>query len=353
MNQNNNFKFYPILALLLISIPSIFTINAYSINNINNNIENYNLKYYDNIIKNFLKHENFTINKIAIDSDNFNNIKPSSIKDIKDKIFKSNQINEPVDLYRIMRLISQFQIYPNSEVNNACKVIDISKTPQAHIEKEFKALILNSKMPSLGIRWLQDINRLKEVFPEIWATVYNERNSPTHPEGTVFEHSMQSLDSSALLHYNNQQEKLIVMISALCHDLGKVDTTTCKYGKITSPGHASYGMIPTKNMLNRIIKDKKLIQAIATLVKWHMDPVQFIRQSFDLDQYRKLASDLNQESYGYVNISMLIKVSIADKQARNPDINVPLKKNIDWLDEFKNKAKEAGVLYKPYKKPII
>jgi tRNA nucleotidyltransferase (CCA-adding enzyme) len=227
--------------------------------------------------------------------------------------------------------------------------MDISKVSKERIEQEFNKLLLQSKRPSLGFRWLESIGRLFEILPELYNTINVKQDPLWHPEGTVFEHLMQSLDSSALLKYSSDQEKLVVMLSALCHDLGKVNTTIWQNGHIKSPGHALAGVSLSKSLLSRITDNKKLIKTVSVLVKCHMRPGQLINSVAKLNAYKRLALDLNNESKGNANIDMLLKLAIADQQGRNPNSHQPLNERVKWIDKFKEKVKEANIFYEPEK----
>lgn len=304
-----------------------------------------------------LRRRDLTINAIAIDLLNFELIDPfNGIEDIKNKILRSPDINffkeDPLRFYRVMQFISRFQMYPDTDLNNLCMSMDISQVSKERIEQEFKKLLLKSLQPSLGLRWLKDIGRLKEILPELYETIYTKQDPKWHPEGSVFEHLMQSLDSSANLKYKNQEEKLIVMLAALSHDLGKTKTTIFKDGHIVSPGHASAGVELTKSMLSRVFDNKKLIKTVSTLVKAHMRPGQLINSNAKISAYKRLAVDLDSESLKNANIDMLLKLAIADQLGRNPNSNRPLSYKIDWIEKFKEKVKEAEVLDKP-EKPLL
>lgn len=308
-------------------------------------------------IKEALKRRDLTINSIAIDLMNFNIIDPfNGINSIKDKILRSPDINffeqDPLRFYRVMQFISRFEMSPDHELNKVCKSMDISTVSKERIEQEFKKLFLKSKKPSLGIRWLKAIGRLKETLPELYDTIEIKQDPEWHPEGSVFEHLMQALDSSALLNYKNPEEKLTIMLAALCHDLGKINTTIFQNGHIRSPGHALAGVPIAKTLLYRITQNKKLIKTVIALIKCHMRPGQLINSPAKLSAYKRLATDLSFESGGHANIDMLLKLAITDQQGRNPNLHIPLKTRAEWIDKFKEKVKEANVFYLP-EKPIL
>lgn len=305
-------------------------------------------------IKEALKRRDLTINAIAIDLIKLELVDPfNGVKDIKEKVLRSPDINffqdDPLRFYRVMQFISRFQMWPNSELNNICQNMNIKDVSIERIDQEFKKLLLKSNIPSLGIRWLQDINRLKDILPELYNTTKVPQDPLWHPEGHVFEHLMQSLDASALLKYKNNEEKLTIMLAALSHDLGKVKTTIkIPDGHIRSPGHDEAGEPLTKSMLKNIITNKHLIKTVSILVKYHMRPMQFIKSNASLSAYKRLAYQLNS----FANLDMLIKLLISDLQGRNGKSHFPLNKTMELATQFKEKAIQAKVLLEP-EKPIL
>jgi tRNA nucleotidyltransferase/poly(A) polymerase len=100
--------------------------------------------------------------------------------------------------------------------------MDISKVSKERIFQEFEKLFLKSKKPSLAFQWLDEIGRLQTVMPELYATKGTLQHSVYHPEGDVFEHTKQAVDGAALAQYASDDERLLMVLAALCHDLGKL-----------------------------------------------------------------------------------------------------------------------------------
>jgi tRNA nucleotidyltransferase (CCA-adding enzyme) len=164
-----------------------------------------------------------------------------------------------------------------------------------------------------------------------------------HPEGDVFEHTMQSVDAAAQISkkYDHESDRLVLLYAALCHDLGKVTTTKTIDGVIKSIGHEKESKKYARTMLRRITHNADLIEAVSSLVLYHMMPLQFTTNKAGIAAYQRLANKLSR----LVNMSMLIDLCIADKRGRNGNSHDPL--DIDFSDVaiFKEKAEQAGVLY--------
>jgi tRNA nucleotidyltransferase (CCA-adding enzyme) len=216
------------------------------------------------------------------------------------------------------------------------------------IELEFDKLFLKSKRPSLGIRWLAKIGRLSEILPELADTMNIAQDPDWHPEGNVFEHTMQALDAAAVMPCEGDQEKLTLLYGALCHDLGKALTTEKVNGRWVSYEHEIKGIPLAKQMLHRLTRRVELIDAVGKLVHYHMAPGTFVDQGAKPPAYKRLANKLAPE----VTISLLAKLALADKRGRNPQGHEPLKTDFPELDEFLEKAAAAQVTIKP-EEPVL
>lgn len=263
---------------------------------------------------------------------------------IRDKILRTPDARffaeDPLRLFRVMQFISRFDMKPDETLNELCKTMDISDVSRERIELEFHKLFLRSKYPSLGIRWLKEIGRLQEILPELAAIIGVEQDSSWHPEGDVFEHSMQALDAAAQLPIENEHKRLVLLYAALCHDLGKVDTSAQKEGKITSYGHPESGIPKAQSMMKRITNNQILITAVKKMVGYHMIPYQLVTQKSSLAAYKRLAQKLAPN----VSMRQLAELVLSDKRGRNSQGSVPLKHDPEELVQFIKKTQEADVL---------
>lgn len=304
-------------------------------------------------IENALRRRDVTINAMAINLHTYELIDPfGGYKDLTNKILRSPDVTfftqDPLRFYRIMQFIGRFTMQPDNTLQDLCSSMDIRNVSIERIENEFEKLLLKSTRPSLGIRWLLAIGRLSEILPELNDAVGIPQEPIWHPEGDVFEHSMQALDAAAVLTYKDETEKLICTYAALCHDLGKVTTTKLIDGKLRSRGHDEAGVPLAHALLKRISTKKQLIKTVGMLVKKHMQPLLFIRLNAGDAAYRRLAHYLS----GYATIDMLAKVSLADRRGRNPLGTNPLSDSIPDIDAFIDKAHKLNI-YSQAVEPLL
>ena len=162
------------------------------------------------------------------------------------------------------------------------------------VREQIKTVLLTYEKPSKYFIELRDKNELDEFFPEIKALIGVVQSPIHHPEGDVFNHTMMVLDEAAKLR-GDSKYPLGFMLSALCHDFGKVLTTTIKKdGKIISYNHERAGLGLVQKFLNRLIgKDEEKLKAyILNMTKFHMQPNQLANQNSKLKSTRKLFSQV-------------------------------------------------------------
>jgi tRNA nucleotidyltransferase (CCA-adding enzyme) len=287
---------------------------------------------------------------MAINLHSFELIDPfGGLQDLHNKILRTPDetffLEDPLRFYRVMQFIGRFDMYPDDALNSICAQMDLSGVSVERIEGEFEKLLLKSKEPSRGIRWLHAIGRLHEILPELADTISIAQDPVWHPEGDVFEHTMQTVDAAAVLEYNNDYEKLCVVYAALCHDLGKATTTEIVQERIHSYGHMRAGVALAKKMLKRITKKKDVIAAVAKLVRYHFEPIHFVENNAGPSAYKRLARKLAPE----VSLQTLAKLALADQRGRNPKGNKPLSINVPAIKTFLQRAAQAAVLEYPEK----
>lgn len=265
-------------------------------------------------------------------------------------------LEDPLRFFRVMQFIGRFEMYPDKTLNDICKSMELWDTSlqkplaRERIFEEIKKLLLKSMQPSLGFRWLLKINRLKEIFPEIYDLVGVMQNPKYHPEGDVFEHTMQALDAAANLEFYNKadpyEEKFLIMLAVLCHDLGKPAVTD---KDLHAYGHAQVGAKICGTLLKRLTNQKTLTISIKKLVDNHCAPLTLISEKAGAKAYKRLALKLSPE----VSLRHIALLSLADKRGRNVKNSKPFVKKYagDFL-RFMQKIKAAQVENRP-EPPIL
>lgn len=191
-------------------------------------------------IEDDLARRDITINSMAIDLHTGELIDPYSGKEdlAKGIIRKTTDAfkEDPLRVYRAARFASQFGFMIEK---NTLKDMGVLKNKLHALKVERvvgetnKALL--SDNPSIYFRNLKTVNILDVHFPEINVLSEYPQSPEHHPEGDVFEHVMQVLEAARVFAKNmpdvenesleqRGRRELMVMYSALLHDVGKAVT---------------------------------------------------------------------------------------------------------------------------------
>lgn len=259
------------------------------------------------------KRRDFTINAMGIDvSKNELWDAHGGEKDLQARRLKhvSHAFKEdPLRVLRAAQFCARFDLTIADETVMLCRELrdELFTLSQERIFEEFKKLLL-SKKPSIGFNVLR-ITEALALFPELKALIGCKQDPGWHPEGDVWIHSLMVADQAACLISKQQlseEDKLIVMAGALCHDFGKPLTTIHAEGRIKSPGHEQAGEEPTLKFLSAIGFPQKFHEKVTALVKEHLKPHQLYSKRDEVTDgaIRRLSCR--------VNIEHLLLVSQAD-----------------------------------------
>ncbi len=256
-----------------------------------------------------LERRDFTMNAFAYDpiKNNFVDIF-DGIADIKNKVINTvgnaeERFNE--DALRMMRAVrfsSELGFVISVEVFNAMFKLgnNLEKISKERIRDEF-IKIINSNGAMQAIIILQKLDMLKYISKDLVYSVGVEQNG--HHTYDVFEHLLRSLNHAVEKNYD-----LITRLSALFHDIGKPKTRRFDKNKndYTFYGHEVVGARMVKKILGDLKFEKKIIDKVETLVRWHM----FFSDTAEitLASVRRLIVNVGKE-----NIWDLINVRICDR----------------------------------------
>ena len=300
------------------------------------------------------RRRDLTINAMGINVVTYELIDPfGGLYDLEQKVLRAPDlakfVEDPLRFYRVMQFVARFEFKTDADLDLVCSRMDISQVSRERIEQEFKKALLLSRLPSLAFRWLNEVGRLHEILPELAATKEIQQSPKWHPEGDVFEHTMQAVDAAARQSYELDYTKLIIVYAALCHDLGKAQATQVdEHGTIKSHGHELISAELAKKMLHHITNNHELIDTVIKLVRYHMQPGAFVDQDAQPSAYKRLAYKLWPEA----TLSMLAQLAQADRQGRNPAKKVPLTESDPTIDEFVKRSQHALVLHE-IEQPIL
>jgi len=117
-----------------------------------------------------------------------------------------------------------------------------------------------------GLSLLRDSGLLRNILPELEATIACEQSPDFHPEGTVFEHILLMLKQMP----DNSDPSLPWAV--LLHDIAKPATASRdrNTGSIHFYGHERLGEFVAREILERLRFPRKQIDEVTKAVRYHM-----------------------------------------------------------------------------------
>ncbi|MEM7496138.1 MAG: HD domain-containing protein, partial [Myxococcota bacterium] len=184
---------------------------------------------------------------------------------------------DPLRVLRGAQFVARFDARMHEDTVALCRSLqgELATLSAERIGGELNKLLAAPK-PSKGLSALHDCGALV-LFPELAALQNCPQDPKWHPEGDVWVHTLMVTDAAARLvraHTLEPEESRLVMLGALCHDLGKPATTAREGDHIRSKGHDVAGAKPTRQFLKRLAITGRRADAVVALVREHLRPMQ-------------------------------------------------------------------------------
>lgn len=291
------------------------------------------------------RRRDFTINAIGYDPITCTLLDPyGGVNDLQHKRLKcvdpDTFIDDPLRVLRAVQFVARYELTCDQNLLVLCrKMIEqgaLEELPKERIFEEFKKLFLLSERPSIGMQLLQEIGGL-QFFTPLDRLETTPQDPQSHPEGSVWNHMLIALDTMASMRRGKWQEDMVLMLSALLHDIGKPETTITVEGVLNAPKHAEIGVGIARDWLNRITEDKNLIARVLPLIRYHGWPRKLYRSRANDSEILHLST--------HVCIEDLIRIAKADFFGRAFTGTEPERFEAgEWLHE---RASALGVLREP------
>ncbi len=179
---------------------------------------------------------------------------------------------DPLRVLRAAQFAARFDFEIAPETMSLCSKMDISTLSRERVFAETEKALLKADKPSKFFELLREMGQLSVWFFELEALIGLPQNAKYHTEGDVWRHTMMVLDEAALRR-KDAVRPLPFMISALVHDLGKIDATTVDDdGVVHAYAHETNGLSRTQRFLSRLSADKALTEYVLNMCKLHMKP---------------------------------------------------------------------------------
>lgn len=275
------------------------------------------------------KRRDFTINAMMQDVltgeiiDPYNgqeDLKNGIIRHVNDESFGE----DPLRVLRGAQFAARFSFSIALETKELMSSMDLTALSKERIYGEMQKALLKSEKPSVFFDILRDINQLEPWFHEVNELIGCKQNAQFHPEGDVYNHTMQVLDAAAEMR-NNAVKPEKFMVSALCHDFGKpVTTTVDEDGIVHSYGHDSAGKDICEQFLKRVNNDVLLTKYVTNMCDLHMRLVPL----YENDSKIKKTNAVYDESVCPHDLILLSMSDVAGKGFRK-ERDVSFK---DWCE---------------------
>lgn len=276
-------------------------------------------------LKEDLQRRDFTINAMAMSPegkimDYFN-----GTEDLKNGIlrFVGNPLErireDKIRILRYVRFMCEYNLkepFTNEAELEAIKDVDISNLSAERIREEFNKILLSS-FPKEGLLKLDELGLLAQIFPELTNCKGFLQHHPAHSDD-VFEHTLKVLKNASDLwpyakinsnetQYKDPHEVLLLRLSALCHDLGKIHTLTFDSEGIGHfYGHQKVSAELAVNFMKGLKYANKEIDIVELLVLHHMR----MYESLSRPSARRLLSKIGES-----HLEMFFMLQRADTTA--------------------------------------
>ncbi len=284
----------------------------------------------------------FTVNAMMMDVLTGEIIDPwGGQKDLEQKILRhvSEHFSEdPLRVLRGMQFIARFDFTAAPETVELCRNISQDELPRERLAAEWEKMLLKANHISRGLDFLSRCGWLK-YYPELAALSGCPQDPRWHPEGDVWQHTLRVVDAASAINEKSADDKLILMLAALTHDLGKpLCTVQEQDDRITSCGHDT-ALAPAENFLRRLWNRPELIKMVTGLVRCHMQPWQLIRDGSSARAYRRLALHVQR---------MDLLADLVESDVRGiPAGEAVLAEKLRAVDVFRRRSDELSVANAP------
>ncbi|MCY2982692.1 MAG: HD domain-containing protein [Planctomycetota bacterium] len=260
----------------------------------------------------------FTMNAIYRNLHDQTLIDPhGGVQDLEHRVLRATSehfAEDPLRVLRGMQFAARFDATMSSDTIEMCRSLshEYSSLALERVWNEWHKWATRSRRPSQGLMVLKQCGWI-EHYPELAALDGVQQDPVWHPEGDVWVHTLHVCDAAATIADReslSDDERILLMFSALCHDLGKPATTVLVDGRWRSPSHASVGKPLADSFLTRIGCPRHFIELVQPIVAEHLAHIQAEASPRTV---RRLSVRL-----GKANIVQLMRLVEADLGGRPP-----------------------------------
>lgn len=296
-------------------------------------------------VKEAARRRDFTINAILEDPLTGELIDPwNGAADLERKVLRAVDARtfgeDSLRVLRALQFSARFQLTVDDETKELCRRLPLDDLPAERIWGEMEKLLLRAERPSPGLALAMELGILHKLWPELLALSGCEQEYEWHPEGDVWVHTLMVVDQARQrIEGLDHPRAVVMMLSALCHDMGKPATTRFEDGRIRSKGHEEAGVAPASSFLDRLnihsIGGYDVRREVLGIVAHHLKPSMFYKSPTPVSDgaFRRLSQK--------VDLELLARFAKADCHGRTGTFDCAA---MDW---FLERARALGVEHQP------
>jgi tRNA nucleotidyltransferase (CCA-adding enzyme) len=266
-------------------------------------------------------------------------------KDIKHKLIRHTSPgvfkNDPLRAYRACQLAARFDFKLHPDTIKLIQATPLTNLKAERIYEEFCKLLMLSRKPSIGLRYMQETGILERMHPSLFQLIGCQQSPLHHPEGDVLEHTLLVVDQTAQLK-DKSHYPLALMFAALLHDTGKPQSTRITGEKVTAYGHDVCGATVAAEFMRRITSNARLIASVTTLIREHMRPVLLYKER------ERVSDKALRKLINRVDFHELMLLAEADFKGRTVERDFEVVRA--WFDE---RFQAAGIDPRQRIKPLV
>lgn len=259
---------------------------------------------------------------------------------------------DPLRIFRCIRFSAKYNGTIDKETYEAMQDPSLKeeirkKVSKERIGAEIKKMLSN-KNHIKAISLLKDTGLLSDILDEAlkgskyegkMSNLDMNQNNPNHTL-SLWEHTMQVVNNVLEKYPEVDEEKRVILVlSALCHDLGKLyqDIQKPKEGAInhiTYIGHEQESS-EIASLILKFLKLEPYIQQVSGLAKFHMQPHSLSRDDSGPKALRKFIRTIGELSLNWLDV---FNLSVADAYSKSKDVDPSIVQNYKELENNLNEA---------------
>ena len=194
---------------------------------------------------------------------------------------------DPLRVMRAAQFAARFGLCVAEQTRALSAKMDLAALPGERVMGELEKALLKAETPSVFFEVLRQMGQLSLWFPELEALIGLRQNPVFHPEGDVWRHSLQVLDEAAERRAKTKRP-LWFLLAALCHDLGKANTTEEHSGVLHAYNHEKLGLPLVQTFLRRLTRETGLTEYVLNMTELHMRPNMLAGGDAGVKSYMKM-----------------------------------------------------------------